>query len=496
VESPAAPAAAPPEPASGPPPGDDPAGSFELVAANLEWSFAAGAIASDAVDDALVRYASGSARLAGLFRSWVADPAGGWVRVVMAYVGSGSISGVETERSTIVDVVQRSNAKRCCIEIVGLSDVGDVHRWLEERSVALWQPTPASPPVPSGTVTEPDPQPASGVPSAGSSVADAATAGPGSASERPAPPGPSAGDQPPVSGGGSPPAGAELPAEAGFQPGPGEDGPVFAALVGWVGDEAGVLGLVTAWTEVAGVRTVVVGVVVDGEVDQAAVRAAVAARLEGLPDPYLVESFAPSRGLPPLHLRLYRASTRLWTRKVERAPTNRPGVLQLDTTYHSVDSSIDQVIDVSESIGDERFDSGFTLVGLDLNASVQRGAEQPDERDDAVVGWIREQPHALALLRAMVDVPDGTPFPVYCVLVDADADRPAIRQGAAGVVAGTGAEQAGVEVFCPFERIAVFHVQLYGASLSLWKTDRPPASTKDDSAESTSDGAAGGPGEA
>ena len=29
-----------------------------------------------------------------------------------------------------------------------------------------------------------------------------------------------------------------------------------------------------------------------------------------LPGPHLVESFAPARGLPPLHLRLYRGSTR------------------------------------------------------------------------------------------------------------------------------------------------------------------------------------------
>jgi hypothetical protein len=506
-------------------PRDDPAGGFELVAANLEWSFAAGTIALDGVDAALVRYAGSSDRLAALFRSWVADPAGGWVRVVMAYVGSGSISGVETERSTIVDLAQRSGAKRCCIEIIGLADVGDVHQWLEDRSVALWRapahPTPvdAAAPAAQTPASAAEPAPAAWSGTEGASANPTAPAGPAGAGQpadavgprdmappaSPATPesgsGPAGsaaeaapGEPPPVGpptqeGAGTRPAPAELPADATFQPGPGEDEPALAALVEWAPEQAGVLGLVTAWTEVAGRPTIVVGVVVDGEIDQPAVRAEVLARLDGLPAPVLVESFAPSRGLSPSHLRLYRSSTRLWTRKVERAPTNRPGVLQLDTTYHAVDSAIQTVIDVSESIDDEQFD-GFTLVGLDLNASVQRGAEEADDRDDAVVAWIREQPHALAALRATTEAAGEPAFPVYSVLVDADADRAAIRRGVARVIAGTGVPQAGVEVFCPFERIAVFHVQLYGASLNLWKTDQPPPSTPD---ESTVDDSAADP---
>jgi hypothetical protein len=453
--------AAPAPPAPPENPHDDPVGSFELVAANLEWSFAAGADNRDAVDEALIRYAGSSDRLAALFRSWVADPAGGWVRVVMAYVASGSISGVETERGAIVDIAQRASAKRCCIEIVGLSDVGDVHRWLEDRSVALWTPAPAPAMTPAtATATPPDPATTPAAPE----PMPAAAAG-----QR-----------------------AELPADSVFQPGPGEnDEPALAALAEWAAEQDGITGLVTAWTELAGERTVVVGVVVDDEVDQPAVRAEVAARLASMPAEIRVESFAPSKGLPPVHLRLYRGSTRLWTRKVERVAVSRPGIVQLDTTSsHTVSTSVEQVIDTSEPINDERFENGFTLVGLDLNASVQKGAETPEPRDDAVIAWIGEQPNALALLRAMVGGADGSQFPVYSVLVDADADRPAIRHGVATAIAGTGTPQAGVEVFCPFERIAVFHVQLYGASLSLWKTDRPPPSTSDGESEGE-DGAAG-----
>jgi hypothetical protein len=434
-------------------PGDDPAGGFELVAANLEWPFATGAIALDPVDAALVRYAGSSGRLVGLFRTWVGDPAGGWVRVVMAYVGSGSISGVETERSTIVDLAQRSGAKRCCIEIVGSSDVSDVHRWLEERSVALWRANPAA--------RRPAAEPAG---------PGADPAGPDAAPVPPAPRSPTA--APPTEAG----AGSGLPPDAAFQPGPGEEEPALAQVVGWAAEQLGVLGVITAWTEVGGSRALVVGLVVEGEVDQQAVRAGAAGLLGALPVPYLVESFAPSRGLPPPQLRLYRGSTRLWTRKVERAPSNRPSVLQLDTSYHAMNPDVEQVLG-AVAIEDEDLD-GFTLVGLDLNVTPQRGAETPGEQDAAVVAWIRDQPHALAALRAVVTGADGE-FPVYSVLVDADADRPAIRRGVARAVAATGASRCGVEAFCPFERIEVFHVELYGASLNLWKSDRPPASTAD-----------------
>jgi hypothetical protein len=263
-----------------------------------------------------------------------------------------------------------------------------------------------------------------------------------------------------------------------FEPGPGEDEAALAGLLSWVQEQPGVLGVISAWTEIDGRRSIVLGLVVDGDADQQALRAEGAGVLAGLPAPHLVESFAPSRGLTPPQLRLYRGSTRLWTRRVERAPTSRPDELKLDTTYHGVSADIDQILDTSTVIDDEHLDGGVTLVGLDLNTFVQRGPEAVDERDTAVVAWVRDQPHTLAVLRAMAA--DGDGFPVYSVLVDADADRSALRRGVAVVVAGTGADRFGVEVFCPFERIEVFHVQLFGTSLSLWKADQPAPSTQDD----------------
>jgi hypothetical protein len=264
-----------------------------------------------------------------------------------------------------------------------------------------------------------------------------------------------------------------------FEPGPGEEEAALARLVVWVTEQPGLLGAITAWTEVDGQRTLIVGVVIEGDVDRSTVHTGVAAVLGDLPMAYLIESFDPSRGLPPLHLRLYRSSTRLWSRPVERAPTAQSGVLQLDTGYHKLDQQVDQVIDVSTSIDDEEPTEGFTLVGLDLNASVQQGADTADERDAAVAAWVGEQPHALAVLRATVSAAQEAEFPVYSVLVDAEADRAELRVGVARVVAGTGLDRCGVEIFCPFDQIAVFHVQLYGASLSLWKADHRPSAGPD-----------------
>ena len=176
--------------------------------------------------------------------------------------------------------------------------------------------------------------------------------------------------------------------------------------------------------------------------------------------------------MSPLHLRLYRGSTRLRTRTVEHAPA-RGDRLVLDTTYRPVRSTVDQVLSVDEPLGDEQLDGGITLVGLDLNAAVETGPEDARELDAAVVGWVRDQPHALAALRA-VSTSDGATFPVYSLLVDVDADanRDELRRDLARVLARAGVPRCGIEVFCPFETISVFHVRLYGASLTLWKTDR------------------------
>jgi hypothetical protein len=70
---------------------------------------------------------------------------------------------------------------------------------------------------------------------------------------------------------------------------------------------------------------------------------------------------------------------------------------------------------------------------------------------------------------------------VYAVVVNEGADVDAVRRGVAEVVAGTGADRCAVEVFCPFGRLSVFHVRLYGGSVGLWKTDRPSRTPADPS---------------
>jgi hypothetical protein len=171
-----------------------------------------------------------------------------------------------------------------------------------------------------------------------------------------------------------------------------------------------------------------------------------------------------------LQLQLYRSSTRLWTRRVERpAAAGRA----LDTGYRPRTSGVDDVIEYSTPVLDTRLPGGFTIVGLDLTSSIRQGPERPDERDAAVADWVRAQGHTLALLRAVTSGRRGTDIPVYSVLVDEDAQHDAVRRGVADVVAGTGTDRCAVEVFCPLRKLSVFQVQLYSASLALWKTDRP-----------------------
>jgi len=420
-------------------PADDPAASFELVAANLEWVFDPGAERADPVEEALLAATAGSPKSVALFRTWVRDPDDGWVRVVMVYLDSASAAEVEAERGRVVEALQRGGARRCCVEIVGGPGITEAHRWVEGRSVAL-RPLPAE---------------------------AAADAGVGLARRRTLPadaqfaPGPGPGAES-LGGGG-------LGGESLGREGLGGEG--SARLVDWAAGREGVLGLVTAWTETGGERVLVVGVVVTGDVDQEAVRAEAAAAVDSAAA-HLVVPFAPAAGLAPVHLRLYRGSTRLWTRTVER-PASGAGAL--DTGYRARTSAVESVLGPVTPVTDEQLPGGFTIVGLDLEATLARGPEQPDERDSAVAAWVRAQEHTLAVLRAVTPGRRETLVPVYAVLVDAAADVDVIRRGVAEVVAGTGADRCAVEVFCPFQQLSVFHVRLYGGSVGLWKTDRPRA---------------------
>ena len=381
-------------------PGDVPGAPFELIAANLQWEFDTGAEEDDPVDAALRAHAGASSRTAALFRTWVHDPAGSWVRVVLGYVNRGSIADVDAERTALVDVLQRSGGARCCVEVLAATDVTDAHRWLEARCRPLW-PTPPTPPT----------------------TADA------------------------------------LPDDAAFRPGPQVDDPrhgtLLAGLVDWAGGRPGVVGLVTAYT---GDDRLVVGVALDGAADPEEIRASA---------PAPVEPFAPARGLDPVHLRLTRASTRIWTRRTERAlpeparPTG--GTPQRPDLPAVLDQGPPPTRDTEDARGDVVVD-GFTVVGIDRDTAVGKGDPRPDEQDAVLVEYAEARPGAIALLRGVTE--DG--LKVYCLAVEETVDPEAARRELAGAATAAGLRRAALEAFAPAGAISAFHLDLAVGSTRLW----------------------------
>jgi hypothetical protein len=381
-------------------PGDVPGAPFELIAANLQWEFDTGAEEDDPVDAALRAHAGASSRTAALFRTWVHDPAGSWVRVVLGYVNRGSIADVDAERTAVVDVLQRSGAARCCVEVLAATDVTDAHRWLEARCRPLW-PTPPTPPT----------------------AADA------------------------------------LPDDAAFRPGPQVDDPrhgtLLAGLVDWAGGRPGVVGLVTAYT---GDDRLVVGVALDGSADPEEIRASA---------PAPVEPFAPARGLDPVHLRLTRASTRIWTRRTERAlpeparPTG--GSPQRPDLPAVLDQGPPPTRDTEDARGDVVVD-GFTVIGIDRDTAVGKGDPRPDEQDAVLVEYAEARPGAIALLRGVTE--DG--LKVYCLAVEETVDPEAARRELAGAATAAGLRRAALEAFAPAGAISAFHLDLAVGSTRLW----------------------------
>ena len=381
-------------------PGDVPGAPFELIAANLQWEFDTGAEEDDPVDAALRAHAGASSRTAALFRTWVHDPAGSWVRVVLGYVNRGSIADVDAERTALVDVLQRSGGARCCVEVLAATDVTDAHRWLEARCRPLW-PTPPTPPT----------------------TADA------------------------------------LPDDAAFRPGPQVDDPrhgtMLAGLVDWAGGRPGVVGLVTAYT---GDDRLVVGVALDGAADPEEIRASA---------PAPVEPFAPARGLDPVHLRLTRASTRIWTRRTERAlpeparPTG--GSPQRPDLPAVLDQGPPPTRDTEDARGDVVVD-GFTVIGIDRDTAVGKGDPRPDEQDAVLVEYTEARPGAIALLRGVTE--DG--LKVYCLAVEETVDPEAARRELAGAATAAGLRRAALEAFAPAGAISAFHLDLAVGSTRLW----------------------------
>ena len=435
-------------PAAGP--HDRPGAPFELIAANLQWPFDVGP-GDDPVDGALRAHAERSSRTAALFRTWVQDPDGSWVRVVLGYVSRTSIADVEAERTALVDVLQAAGAARCCVEVLAAADVSDAHRWLEARCRPLWptpepaaEPAPAAEPTPEQTAA-PAPVPAAASETAAGTAAVTAT------------------DRAPDDGTAQhedETAGVGLPADATFTPGPAADDPAHAATLGplieWATGHEGVVGLVTAYT---GDR-LVIGIALDGTADPDRVRAEA---------PAAVEPFAPSRGLDPVHLRLTRSSTRIWTRRSERAQPQpaAPATGTLERPPPPVVQALGPppVRDTDDPRGDTVVD-GFTLVGIDRDTAVGKGAPEPDAHDAALVEWARTRPGAIALLRGVTD--EG--LTVYCLAVEESFDPEAARRELATAAGAAGLSRAALEAFAPAATISAFHLDLAVGSTRLWPT--------------------------
>jgi hypothetical protein len=230
---------------------------------------------------------------------------------------------------------------------------------------------------------------------------------------------------------------------------------MLAGLVDWAGGRPGVVGLVTAYT---GDDRLVVGVALDGGVDPDEVRASA---------PAPVEPFAPARGLDPVHLRLTRASTRIWTRRTERAQPEPPrpagGTLQRPDLPAVVDQGPPPTRDTEDARGDVDVD-GFTLVGIDRGTVVGKGEPQPDRQDAALVEFAKARSGAIALLRGVTD--EG--LRVYCLAVEETADPEAARRELAGAAAAAGLGRAALEAFAPAGAISAFHLDLAVGTTRLW----------------------------
>jgi hypothetical protein len=390
-------------------PRDRPGAPFELIAVDLQWPFDSGSPDNDAVDAALLAHAVGSPLTAALFRTWVADPGGGWVRVVLGYVARGSIADVEAERSALVDTLQAAGAARCCVEALAATDVSDAHRWLEQRCRPLWPAAPADPVV-------------------------------------------------------SGPATMALAPDATFRPGPGPDDPQHGehlrTLLDWAAGRPGVRGVVSAWSGTA----LVVGVALDAGTDPQAVRRDA---------PHPVEPFVPAHGLAPVHLRLSRSATRIWTRGPARPAAPEPaatGTLRRPTPPAVTTLGPPPTRDTADARGDQTID-GFTLVGIDRDTGIAKGPPAPDGPDAALIEWARARDGVTALLRGLATV-DGEELRVYCVAVAETTDPEGVRRELAVAAGAAGLDRAAAEAFQPAGAISAFHLDVAVGSTRLWPAPR------------------------
>ncbi len=406
-------------------------GEFEIVAADLEWSFEPGSDRRDQADAGLAAVAAGDERVVGLWRCWCHDPSEDrWVRVVLGSV-TGSPAEVDAVRGNVVDLLEAAGAARCCAEIVSSEDFGDVHRWLSDQSVPLLGP---------GTSVD--------------AVAEAPEVDePAPGATEPAAPRPDA---------------TELfSADATFEPGPAEPGEAADRLIAWASERAGVTGLVCAYSGDGADRVLLYGVVAERADDVADLRREAAGLIADTDGPHGVVAFSPTAKLPPALLRLYRSATRLWRPKVERAPSAAGGLAPIPGI-----GKTPQII-TTEAREDETLDNGVTLVVLDgRTLDVDGGAEEANDVESDVVARTQTREHVIAVLSGTARF-GGESLAVYLLMIDEPGTEPDVRAAVADMLAERAVTRAVVEVFCPFGGgIDTLHTLLAGRLRLRWKTGR------------------------
>ncbi|MGI8695554.1 MAG: barstar family protein, partial [Mycobacteriales bacterium] len=97
--------------------GADPT-AFQIVAADLGWSYEPGRPEHDPVDSALCLLGADQPLIAGLWRCWCVRPDdGGYVRTVLASTHRGPLEA-DLVRRQVVDTLRDAGAGECCAEVV------------------------------------------------------------------------------------------------------------------------------------------------------------------------------------------------------------------------------------------------------------------------------------------------------------------------------------------------------------------------------------------
>jgi len=112
-----------------------------------------------------------------------------------------------------------------------------------------------------------------------------------------------------------------------------------------------------------------------------------------------------------------------------------------------------------------------------MGSGVEKGPEDLDARDTALVRWAQSQPNAVGLVRGTCPEPGAseddsgeTPtFPLYGLVFDAEADTEQARRDLAMAIFGTGVTKAAVEALTLARPLSVFHIDLVKRARVIWK---------------------------